>query len=328
LPETASFGKSSDLTERDQPRTKARLGIWLVTLLLLICVPIGWMLFGPKAEENNSDKMEDAFNVSQKQLINSISMKFARIPAGRFMMGTPKEDKDYIRFSLGDSTALSDDEEHEVEISRPFYLGVHEVTQEQYERVMDRNPSFWTGVKQFDNIKGMDTRRFPVENVSWEEAVKFCKKLSELAEEKQAGRSYRLPTEAEWEYACRGGANSSKLFHFGHSLSSKQANFISRETYPHGKASRDYLGRPCNVGAYPANAFGLHDMHGNVAEWCQDLYRRYDGTKDPTKEGRVVRGGGWNTGICWCRSARRSYDEPDNRNYGRGFRAVCEVGTR
>src|SRR5262249_54778077 len=162
--------------------------------------------------------------------------------------------------------------------------GAYEVTQGEYEDVVKKNPS------SFNQVGGMDTGRFPVEHVSWFEAVDFCNKLSGLEGERRWGRSYRLPTEAEWEYACRGGTTQKTPFHFGHSLLAQQANF--KETN---------LGRPTPVGSYPANGFGLHDMHGNVREWCLDWYDK-DAYKtghnqDPRGPergfGRVLRGGSY-----------------------------------
>ncbi len=128
-------------------------------------------------------------------------MKFVRIPAGKFTMGSPKEEADRSEGEV----------QHQVEITKPFYLAIHKVTQSQYKQVMDRNPSHFsnTGAGK-DAVQGLDTRRFPVETVSWKDAQEFCEKLSELPEEKKAGRSYRLPTEAEWEYSCRGGGDSFK----------------------------------------------------------------------------------------------------------------------
>ena len=172
----------------------------------------------------------------------------------------------------------------------------------------------------------------PVEHVSWEEAVEFCHKLSEKPEEKRLGRVYRLPTEAEWEYACRGGAPSPMPFHFGDSLFSAQANFDGN--YPYGGASKgQYLGRTTAVGSYQANAFGLFDMHGNVWEWCADWFGGYpsQALKDPTGPAtgahRVLRGGSWNCSGHYCRSACRGHSDPGRRNFGIGFRVVCSART-
>jgi len=247
-----------------------------------------------------------------KELRNSLGMKLVLIPAGTFTMGSPKEEKDRSK----------DEVQHEVELTRPFYVGAHEVTQEEYEKGMGKNPSWFasTGGGK-DKVRGKDTGRFPVESVSWDEAVAFCTKLTELPAEKKAGRVYRLPTEAEWEYACRGGATSSKPFHFGASLSPSQAN--------------SHLGRTMAVGSYPANGFGLYDMHGNVGEWCADWYGSYPQgstrVKDPTGPlsgtRRVLRGGSWgHASSFFSRSAYRSLAEPRKRVNVIGFRVVCVVG--
>jgi formylglycine-generating enzyme required for sulfatase activity len=223
--------------------------------------------------------VEEIEAIRPGEILNSLGMKLVRIPAGKFLMGSPANEPDRY-----------DDEgpQHEVEISQSFYVGVYEVTQEEYQKVMGTNPSWFSaqgGGK--DQVANQDTRRFPVENVSWNDAVEFCRKLSDLPDEKRAGRVYHLPTEAEWEYACRGGARSSEPFHFGKTLSTDQANIDSR------------LGRTAAVGSYPANGYGLHDMHGNVWEWCQDWRGNYPGgfVKDPTGPengtSRVLRGGSW-----------------------------------
>jgi uncharacterized protein (TIGR02996 family) len=221
-------------------------------------------------------------------LTNSIGMQLALILAGRFLMGSPER---------------SDDEgpQHEVEISKPFYLGIYQVTQAEYEKVMSTNPSWFSATGGGnDKIEGQDTSRFPVECVTWEDANEFCKKLSELPDEQESGRVYRLPTEAEWEYACRGGAASATPFSFGASLSSTQANFNGG--YPYGGADKGpFLGRTATVGSYHPNIFGLYDMHGNVWEWCADWYdedySQSPAGKDPpgaaTGTRRVLRGGSW-----------------------------------
>src|SRR5262249_11368647 len=149
-----------------------------------------------------------------------------------------------------------------------------------------------------DMVKGLATADFPVERVSWHEAVKFCKKLSVRPAEKRARRVYRLPTEAEWEYACRAG--TSTPFHFGRSLSSRQANFDGNAPYG-GAAKGPWLRRTCKVGSYQPNGFGLFDMHGNLFQWCNDWYGR-DYYKDSPRQdpqgpdegtARIVRGGSW-----------------------------------
>jgi formylglycine-generating enzyme required for sulfatase activity len=276
---------------------------------------------GEVVREKTGEKpgQEKVLPEGKREITNSIGMQLVRIPRGTFLMGSP----------AGEIGHSKDEEQHTVEITRDFYLAVHEVTQAQYRQVMGKNPSWFSaagGGK--DRVKDMDTDDFPVENVSYEDAVEFCKKLSALPSEKRAGRKYRLPTEAEWEYACRGGAASSE-FHFGSSLSSKQANFNGN--YPYGGAAKDdNLGRPCKVSQYPKNGFGLFDMHGNVWEWCADWYDadyygkspRHDPQGPSEGSERVNRGGGWNNYGQVCRSARRFRSRPGDRRTILGFRAA------
>ncbi len=210
-------------------------------------------------------------------------------------------------------------------------MAAFQVTQDQYQRLMGNNPSYFcaTGGGK-DKVRGIDTKRFPVEALTWDEAVAFCKKLSDLPEETKAGRTYRLPAEAQWEYSCRGGATSSQPFHFGNSLSSTQANFDGN--YPFGGAAKGpYLERPCPVGSYAANAFGLFDMHGNVWEWCLDWYDEHYYKNSPKRdpqgpekgECRVLRGGSWNYIGNYCRAAYRLGLAPGARDRSRGFRVCC-----
>lgn len=244
-------------------------------------------------------------------IVNSIGMRLQSIPTGEFMMGTPKSRR-----------GGRDNIQHRVRITQPFYLGVYEVTQVEYEQVMGKNPS------SFHALADHDTKRFPVEMVTWDAAIDFCKRLSSQAEERQAGHTYRLPTEAEWEYACRAGSTTE--FCYGDSLSSRQANFDG--FLPYGKASRGpNLQRPAVVGSYPANEFGIFDMHGNVYEWCADKYKKdyYQDSPVNDPQGpklgeplRVLRGGGWNGIARLCRSADRYYDVPTRTYNDYGFRVA------
>jgi formylglycine-generating enzyme required for sulfatase activity len=257
---------------------------------------------------------EPAVALQARRVVNSIGVPFALLPSGTFRMGSPASEAE-----------RSDDEgpQHEVTVTQPFYLGLYPITQRQYELVMGHNPSYFQGSRG-------GSPDFPVENVSWHEAVEFCRKLSALPAETAAGRTYRLPTEAEWEYSCRGGQGTP--FSSGLAISSRDANFNGN--YPYGQASRGpYLERTSRVGAFPANPFGLYDMHGNVWEWCADYYDRHyyrnsprsDPQGPPNGSLRVVRGGScYNIGR-FCRSAYRFGISPNNRDLDVGFRVVMET---
>ena len=231
---------------------------------------------------------------SPKTITNSVGMKLVLIPKGTFTMGSPIEEEG----------ADNDEEQHQVTIGKDYYLGVTEVTQGQYEKVMGTNPSYF----QKRVIRKSDSSMYPVEQVSWEDAVEFCKKLSDLPEEKKAGRVYRLPTEAEWEYACRAGSKAAYSFGENSKTLGDYSWFgdnSGSQTHP--------------VGEKKPNAWGLYDMHGNVWEWCSDWYDEYPkgAVSDPSgpSEGssRVLRGGSWFSGAASCRSAFRSGDDPSFR---------------
>ena len=237
-----------------------------------------------------------------KEITNSIGMKLLLIPKGTFMMGSPESEQ-------GRNV---DETQHEVTISKDYYLGVYEITQAQYEKVMGKNPSLFQGA-----IVGNENADLPVDNVSWDDVVEFCKKLSDLPEEKKAGRMYRLPTEAEWEYACRAGSKTASSFDDEEGLLPE-----------YGWFSRNSSRRTHTVGLLEPNAWGLHDMHGNVWEWCSDWYEEYPkgAVSDPTgpKEGsdRVIRGGSWDYEAAHCRSANRNGRDPSFRFDYYGFRVA------
>ena len=237
----------------------------------------------------------------ESDFTNSIGMKFRLIPAGTFTMGSPEDEPD----------RGGDESQHRVEISRDFYLGKYEVTQGEWKSVMGTEP--WKGESSVQ--EGDD---YAATYVSWEDAVAFCQKLSS-----RDGVEYRLPSEAEWEYACRGGSESAYSFGADASELGAHAWFNDNtdsvgEEYPH------------EVGQKRGNGFGLHDMHGNVWEWCGDYYdsEYYSNSvkRDPVgpDEGsdRVYRGGSWNNSSQLCRSAFRNGYSPDNRDYLLGFRVL------
>ena len=188
-------------------------------------------------------------------------------------------------------------------------MGVYPVTQEQWQAVMGNNPSHFKGEKNL-----------PVEQVSWDDCQEFIKKLREKDK-----KPYRLPTEAEWEYACRAGTTTP--FHFGETISTDQANYNGEVVYGNGKKGV-YRKKTTPVGSFPANAWGFHDMHGNVWQWCQDWYGDYpqkdvvDPQGPEIGEYRVLRGGSWSSPPQLCRSAFRAGDLPRSHNDGFGFR-IC-----
>jgi uncharacterized protein (TIGR02996 family) len=235
---------------------------------------------------------------------NSLGMQFAWVSPGQFLMGSPFHEPE----------RQEDETRHRVTLSRGFYLGVHPVTQAQWQAVMGTNPS-----------RFQDPTR-PVECVSWEDCQEFCQHLRE-ADGLESGlpSPYRLATEAEWEFACRGGTTTP--FSFGESISPKQANFHTSyrsETRPTDKARQETT----PVGQFPSNAWGLADMHGNVYEWCADWYAPHPVTavSDPTGPDkgnvRVLRGGSWHSLAGRCRSSSRGWGAPGYRGSDVGCR-VC-----
>ncbi|MCX6906990.1 MAG: SUMF1/EgtB/PvdO family nonheme iron enzyme, partial [Verrucomicrobia bacterium] len=268
------------------------------------------------------------------EMTNSIGMKFVLIPPGEFLMGSTPEERDraldeaskVVKGRFYPDRIPGEVPQHRIRITKPFYLGVFEVTQEEYEQLAGKNPSqFAASGKQAAKIARMDTRRFPVEEVTFDDASQFAGRLSERAQEKSAGWKYRLPTEAEWEYACRAG--TATRYHFGDdpSLLGDYGWFLGNS---------DHRTHP--VGEKRPNAWGLHDMHGNALEWCQDWFSTTYFAESPADDPpgpssgsvRVERGG---TPILYpvgCRSASRHYQESGKPNYiGAGFRLVCEIPT-
>jgi formylglycine-generating enzyme required for sulfatase activity len=222
-----------------------------------------------------------------------------------------------------------------VRITRPFYLGGYEVTQEEYQRVMAWNPSEFspTGLHK-DLAPGQDMKRYPVDHVSWDDAAEFCRKLSDLPEEKAAGRSYRLPSEAQWEYACRAGSTGRFTFSLGGSAISREAE--ERELLDYGWFVGNAGGITHPVGLKRANAWGLYDMHGNVWEWCDDRYdKEYYTSSPPDDPGgpgggptRVARGGGWYFPAWRCRSAFRGGVGPGRKDLDWGFRVAMGLANK
>lgn len=254
-----------------------------------------------------------------QKFTNSIGMEFVLIPKGSYLRGSPPNDPH----------RLYDEKLHHVTLTKDFYLGVHEVTQQQFQKLMGRNPSHYQGetlLKELTEnsleVADFPAEKLPVESVLRSEAVAFCSALSNLAEEAKAGREYRLPTEAEWEYACR--AESHTVYFFGDDP--KQLG-----DYAWFKENSDHIPHP--VGLKKTNRWGLYDIYGNVGEWCSDSYDSYptrpvtDPIANPELGIGVRRGGAFNNSDFNCRSANRwaMSLEADGTYQEVGFRVALTI---
>lgn len=271
----------------------------------------------------------------------TLGAEFSLIHAGEFRMGSPGEEP-YRRV---------DETEHRVKLTKHWYMGVHETTQEDYEKIMGVNPSYFSKAGAGNaKVAGLVTARYPVEMTSWFDAVEFCNRLSvkdgfelyyKLTDAKKQGSSiseatvailggngYRLPSEAEWEFACRAGTVTP--FHYGKESSEHTSNVKALlDTGGYGASPKwKELGRTAKVGSYPANKWGLFDMHGNVAEWCEDWYDKGYYTVSPRENPRgpemgshrAIRGGSWLVNDAICRSACRFSHLPSETTSYSGFR--------
>jgi formylglycine-generating enzyme required for sulfatase activity len=262
---------------------------------------------------SSSTRPRDTAAPSPPRLTNSLGMKFVLVPKGTFWMG-------------GGGGQPGD---RRVPIAHDFYLGVYPVTQQQWQAIMGNNPSWFSptggGNDHVEGISEDDLKQFPVEQVSWDDVQEFIRKLNER-EKTVRGWVYRLPTEEEWEYACRGGASSKEDcsfdFYFAdqltNDLSSTQANFDGNR--PAGSAAQGpYLERTTKVGSYQPNSLGIYDLHGNVWEWTASV----EGSD------RVIRGGVWyESGSC-CRAAGRGSIASWVQDCDLGFRlALSPSGAR
>ncbi|HUY31363.1 MAG TPA: SUMF1/EgtB/PvdO family nonheme iron enzyme [Pirellulales bacterium] len=253
-----------------------------------------------------------------ERIENSIGMRLVLIRAGAFMMGVP--DLGW-RDTDSNESAPKDCPPHGVRLSWPFHIGAYEVTQAEYERVMGENPSWHVTCRGFESDRSFATDRMPVEQVSWHAAAEFCRRLSELPDEQAAGLRYRLPTEAEWEYVCRGGRSEPYAW-------TKEPNRTSGET---AGPARAYALPLMSIGSFPPNALGVYDMRGNVYEWCQDWFRRdyyqHSPCNDPQGPAagyfRMVRGGDWIFTGEGC-PINRTVTPPWASDRFLGFRVVAE----
>ena len=287
----------------------------------------GKLFYFEVVKVNQSGEITSRNKESARQKIedlgDGIELEMVKIPGGRFLMGSL--DTEAKRYS-------DEGPQHYVDVPE-FFMGKYVVTQGQWKAIASRTdlkvqldlktePSYFKGPD-----KDIDRWNRPVEQVNWFEAVEFCKRLSKLT-----GRNYRLPSEAEWEYACRAGTTTP--FYFGETITTGLVNYCGSYTY--GNAPKgEYREQTTPVGQFPANAFGLYDMHGNVWEWCADeCHKNYaDAPTDGSiwlngdKDKSLLRGGSWADYPDLCRSAIRFfYLRRDDHNYFTGFRVVCDGG--
>ena len=245
-------------------------------------------------------------HAQEKTIVNALGMTFVRIPAGMFIMGSPIEEADRGVSEIA----------HPVTISQPFYMQTTEVTIDQWRAVM--------GKRIFARKRG--SGNMPVVRVSWHDCNKFIRKLN-----KRTGETYQLPTEAQWEYAARAGTTTA--YFWGDQIDCSRALYANNpkkynECVSHNRDNGIRPGCPAPVKQYAANPWGLYDMHGNVWEWCRDVYARYEPVTvvDPYKQDsgadRVRRGGSWFGPGYSCRSANRAYGHPMSRLQNTGFRLI------
>jgi formylglycine-generating enzyme required for sulfatase activity len=247
-----------------------------------------------------------------KIFTNSIEMEFILIPAGSFMMGTDcQEDNPFTeKNEYAECDHKVEHPKHEIVISEPFYISKYEVTQLQWYLIMDKNPANFKTEKV-----GMDSRHHPVEMVSWDDVQEFIRKLNK----KEGTNAYRLPSEAEWEYAARAGTDTEYFFGNDPHRLKEYAWYVENS-----KAKTN------QVGTLKPNSWGLYDMYGNVWEWCLDWYDGAYYSKSPSENppgpnsgtNRVLRGGSWSSLARICRSAYRHAAAPDSHDDSFGFRLV------
>jgi len=278
-------------------------------------------LFGGSMQVVDSNATPGSFRFYRAEI--SVPAGMAWIPAGTFVMGSPTNEPDRSTNEL----------QHTVTLTNGYFIGKYLVTQGSYLSLMDTNPSYFS-----TNGGYTQDLSLPVETVSWGDASNYCEALT--AQQQASGQLlanwfYRLPSESEWEYACRAGTTNP--FYSGGGLTSTQANFDGEYPYVAGVGTSNnvngvFLGKTTNVGSYPANPAGLYDMAGNVWEWCQDWYGSYptgsviNPLGPATGTNRVFRGGALNSIGADCRSAQRDSAAPTERLNTIGFRVVLSPG--
>ncbi len=294
-----------------------RLSGWFLCALAAVC--------SFRIEESKSNEPDKAATPTNDSMPaekagpvrsdNGLAMKFVWCAPGKFMMGASYSTRGQI----------------EVTLKRGFWLGKYEVTQKEYQRIVGTNPSYFSvegeGSKE---VSGKDTNRFPVDQVSWDEAVAFCQTFTDL--ERKAGRlpagwRYTLPTEAQWEYACRAGTTTK--YSFGDKLSPGDAQIAGDKQGALGGPGPDgveFSLTTITVGSFRANLWGLCDMHGNVWEWCRPEDSSLSGAADlevaSLSQTQFYRGGGWECNAYDCDSAMRRGGLPNNRYRYLGFRVA------
>ena len=293
----------------------ALLGVIVAAVLLVSRTGAPWWTEkGDREPSNPKRRQEEAARAlgvpveTELDLGGGVTMKFVLIPAGEFMMGSPAGEE-----------GRGDDEhpQFRMKITKAFYMGIYEVTQEQYEKVVGKSPSSFKGARK------------PVERVSWHDAGEFCSKLSA-----KAGVQVRLPTEAQWEYACRAGTTTAYSFGDEGKNLHRYGNYCDGSNtsgeWLQDKAHDDGHDKTAPVGSFRPSAWGLYDMHGNVCEWCQDWYDSDYYADSPAADpagprsgsGRVVRGGFWGSWASFCHSTTRRWSSPTQSINYYGFRVV------
>ncbi len=281
---------------------KSSTGLFLVFFVLSLMLTGSCSKPGgdDKGTSDNTKNIKPKPKATGKSFTNNLGMTFAYIPPGSFMMGSPGSEP----------KRKNDEAQHSVTLTKGFYMQTTEVTQGQWKEVMGNNPSYFSS--------GNDC---PVEQVLWAGAQEFIRKLNRM----EGGDKYRLPTEAQWEYAARAGTTTP--FAFGRCLSTNQANYDGNKPMP-GCSKGQWMEKPISVASFQPNAWGLYDMHGNVWEWCQDWFGAYplESVTDPSGPSSgsylVIRGGSWRYGAWDCRSASRRARPQGYRRSRLGFRLV------